>query len=514
MKRLIAASLALCAPFLFPLTASAASVDDAINEVMGPVTDAITSVIFWTVDIAGFTVPFVLIWLFFGALFFTVYFKFVNIRAFGHALDVVRGKYDDPNHQGEVSHFQALTAALSGTVGVGNIAGVAVAVSLGGPGATFWMIIAGLFGMSSKFVECTLGLKYRRQNEDGSVSGGPMYYLRDGLAKRNMGGLGKVLAALFAVACIGGSFGGGNMVQINQATQQLISVTGGESSMFYGQGWIFGTIMAVIVGIVILGGIKSIAKVTDKIVPFMVGIYILGALWVILTNLGEVPGAFGRILSGAFDTEAMYGGLIGVLIQGIRRAAFSNEAGIGSASIAHSAAKTDEPVSEGIVALLEPFIDTVVICTMTALVIVITDYGQYDALTVLNNAQGGSLDAIGLTSSAFEQSISWFPAVLSLAVILFALSTMISWSYYGLKAWTYLFGETKTADLSYKAIFCVFVIVGSAISASSVFDFGDAMIFAMCFPNVLGLYFLAGEVKTDLADYLRRVQSGEIKRFD
>jgi AGCS family alanine or glycine:cation symporter len=341
-----------------------------------------------------------------------------------------------------------------------------------------------------------------------------MYYLRDGLAKRNMGGLGKALAALFAVACIGGSFGGGNMVQINQATQQLISVTGGEASIFYGQGWIFGAVMAIIVGVVILGGIKSIAKVTDKIVPFMVGIYILGALWVILTNLGEVPTAFGRIISGAFDTEAMYGGLIGVLIQGIRRAAFSNEAGIGSASIAHSAAKTDEPVSEGIVALLEPFIDTVVICTMTALVIVITDYGQFDAVTVLNNAQSGSLDAIGLTSSAFEQSISWFPGVLSLAVILFALSTMISWSYYGLKAWTYLFGETRAADLSYKAIFCAFVIVGSAISASSVFDFGDAMIFAMCFPNVLGLYFLAGEVKTDLADYLRRVKSGEIKRFD
>jgi len=513
MKRLIAASAMLTALFLFPFNA-AASVDDAINSVMGPITDVITSVIFWSVQIGGFSVPFVLIWLFFGALFFTVYFRFVNIRAFRHALDVVRGKYDDPNHQGEVSHFQALTAALSGTVGVGNIAGVAVAVSLGGPGATFWMIIAGLFGMSSKFIECTLGLKYRRQNPDGSVSGGPMYYLRDGLAKKGNAGLGKVLAALFAIACIGGSFGGGNMVQINQATQQLIAVTGGESSFLFGQGWIFGTLMALVVGVVILGGIKSIAKVTDKIVPFMVGIYIVGALWVILTNIGAVPTAMGRIISGAFDTEAMYGGLVGVLIQGIRRAAFSNEAGIGSASIAHSAAKTDEPVSEGIVALLEPFIDTVVICTMTALVIVITDYGQFDAVTVLGNAKAGSLDAIGLTSSSFEQSISWFPTVLSLAVILFALSTMISWSYYGLKAWTYLFGETKAADLSYKAVFCLFVIVGSSISAKSVFDFGDAMIFAMCFPNVLGLYFLAGEVKGDLTDYLSRVKSGEIKRYD
>ena len=456
------------------------------------------------------SIPFVLIWLFAGALFFTFYFRFINIRGFKHALDVVRGKFDNPNDQGEVSHFQALTAALSGTVGVGNIAGVAIAVSLGGPGATFWMIVAGLFGMSSKFVECTLGLKYRITNPDGSVSGGPMYYLRDGLKNRNLGKLGQVLAVLFAIACIGGSFGGGNMVQINQATKQLFTVTGWDIEL----GWVFGTFMAVVVGVVILGGIKSIAKVTDKVVPFMVGIYILGALWVIVTNVGQVPAAFGRIIDGAFNSGAMYGGLIGVMIQGVRRAAFSNEAGIGSASIAHSAAKTDEPVSEGIVALLEPFIDTVVICTMTALVIVITDYGGLDAVTVFNNAQGGSLDAIGLTSSAFEQSIPWFPVVLSLAVILFALSTMISWSYYGLKAWTYLFGETRAADLSYKAIFCVFVVVGSAISASSVFDFGDAMIFAMCFPNVLGLYFLAGEVRGDLTDYLKRVKSGEIKRFD
>jgi AGCS family alanine or glycine:cation symporter len=323
-----------------------------------------------------------------------------------------------------------------------------------------------------------------------------------------------VLAALFAIACIGGSFGGGNMVQINQATSQLIAVTGGEASMFYGNGWMFGVAMAVIVAAIILGGIKSIAKVTDKVVPLMVGIYILGALAVIFGNLSEVPAAFGKILAGAFNSDAMYGGIVGVLIQGFKRAAFSNEAGIGSASIAHSAAKTDEPVSEGIVALLEPFIDTVVICTMTALVIVISDYGMYDQAGVLASAKAGELQAINLTSSAFSQTLSWFPVVLSVAVILFALSTMISWSYYGLKAWTYLFGETKAMDITYKALFCVFVVVGSAISAQSVFDFGDAMIFAMCFPNVLGLYFMAREVKEDLGDYMRRVKSGEIKRYD
>ena len=304
------------------------------------------------------------------------------------------------------------------------------------------------------------------------------------------------------------------MVQINQATSQLIAVTGGEASMFYGNGWMFGVAMAVIVAAIILGGIKSIAKVTDKVVPLMVGVYILGALAVIFGNLSEVPVAFGKILAGAFNSDAMYGGIVGVLIQGFKRAAFSNEAGIGSASIAHSAAKTDEPVSEGIVALLEPFIDTVVICTMTAVVIVISGYGMYDQSCVLASAKANELQAITLTSSAFSQTLSWFPVVLSVAVILFALSTMISWSYYGLKAWTYLFGETRVMDITYKALFCVFVVVGSAISAKSVFDFGDAMIFAMCFPNVLGLYFMAKEVREDLVDYMRRVKSGEIKRYD
>lgn len=494
------------------------TLDDRINEVMGPITEKITSVIFFQVDVFGFTIPFVLIWLSLGALLFTFYFGFINLTGFKHAVDVVRGKFDDPNSKeaGEVSHFQALTAALSGTVGVGNIAGVAIAVSLGGAGATFWMIVAGLLGMSAKFVECTLGTKYRRQNSDGSVSGGPMYYLSNGLAKKGetIGMIGKVLAVLFAIACIGGSFGGGCMVQINQATKQLISVTGGDASFLSGQSWMFGAAMAVLVGMIIIGGIKSIAKVTDKVVPFMVGIYVLGALFVLGGNLSSIPSAFGQIFSGAFAADAMYGGIIGVMIQGFKRAAFSNEAGIGSASIAHSAAKTDEPVSEGMVSLLEPFIDTVVICTMTALVIVISGYGDYTSDSAFTLAESGDLQAIELTSSAFSQTIPWFPIVLSVAVILFALSTMISWSYYGLKAWTYLFGESRTSDISYKALFCIMVIIGSAISAKSVFDFGDAMIFAMCFPNVLGLYFLAPEVKEDLKDYLRRVKSGEIKRFD
>lgn len=481
------------------------SIDQIINESFQPITDALMTVIFFTVPIGGGReLPFVLIWLIFGAIVFTIYFKFFNLTGFKHAIDVVRGKYDDPDDPGEVSHFQALTAALSGTVGVGNIAGVAMAISVGGPGATFWMILAGLFGMSSKFLECTLGVKYRVQNEDGSVSGGPMYYLSRGLGKMGYGGLGKVLAALFAVACIGGSFGGGNMVQINQATQQFIDVTGGENSFLYGHAWVFGLVMAVVVGLIILGGIKSIAKVTDKIVPFMVGIYLLAAVCVLLYNFSDIPSAFGEIFAGAFAPSAVFGGFIGVLVQGFKRAAFSNEAGIGSASIAHSAAKTDEPISEGTVALLEPFIDTVVVCTMTALVIIIT--GVYDP-------NAASSAGIQLTSNAFASVFSWFPAVLSVAVILFALSTMISWSYYGLKAWTYLFGETALSSNMYKLIFCIFIVIGSAMSLGAVFNFGDAMIFAMAFPNVLGLLLLAKEIKIDLNSYLGRIKSGEIKRF-
>lgn len=512
MKKLLALilSISIIPQFSF----AQGGIDETINSVFEPITKVIESIVFFTVTLGGFTIPFVLIWLIVGAIIFTIYMRFVNIRSFGHALAVVRGKYDKPGDSGEVSHFQALTAALSGTVGVGNIAGVAIAVSLGGPGATFWMIIAGIFGMSSKFVECTLGVMYRNVNADGSVSGGPMYYLDKGLKEKGLGTLGKVLAVLFAIACIGGSFGGGNMVQINQATQQLAAVTGGEGSFFDANGWVFGIIMAATVGVIIIGGIKSIARVTDKVVPFMVGIYVLGATIVLVANFSQIPAAFSAIFGGAFSAQALYGGFIGVLIQGFRRAAFSNEAGIGSASIAHSAVKTDEPVSEGIVALLEPFIDTVVICTMTALVIVISGYGDIGQQAAFESfsSGGGNDAAIALTSSAFEQTLSWFPVVLSVAVILFALSTMVSWSYYGLKAWTYLFGESKSMEYLYKAIFCVFVIIGSAITAKSVFDFGDAMIFAMAFPNVLGLYFLMGKVRKAYDSYLGRVKSGSIAK--
>ncbi|MCB9235102.1 MAG: alanine:cation symporter family protein [Bacteroidia bacterium] len=474
------------------LFAQESTIDEQINNAIQPVTNVITSIIFFSFQINGVGVPLVLIWLLFGAIFFTVYFKFANLRYFKFAIDIVRGKYSDPNEEGEVSHFQALTAALSATVGLGNIAGVAIAISLGGPGATFWMIIAGLLGMSSKFVECTLGVKYREIGDDGRVYGGPMYYLSKGLAEKGMGGLGKVFAVFFAIMCVGGSFGGGNMFQVNQAFKQLSDMPELQGLWLFDHGWGFGIVMAILVGVVIIGGIKSIAKVTDKIVPFMVGIYVLAALVVIFVNVGEVPHAISLIFAGAFAPKAIGGGIVGVLIAGFKRAAFSNEAGIGSASIAHSAVKTKHPASEGLVALLEPFIDTVVVCTMTAVVIVIT--GKY--------TDSNASDGIALTSQAFESVISWFPKILALAVLLFAFSTMISWSYYGSQAWAYMLGRSKAAEYSYKILFCVFVVIGSSLTLGPVVDFSDAMIFAMCFPNVFGLYFLLPVVKKELDKYI------------
>jgi alanine or glycine:cation symporter, AGCS family len=458
-------------------------------------------------------IPIIILWLIFGAVFFTFFMRFVNIKGFRHAIALVRGKYDNPKDAGEVSHFQALATALSGTVGLGNIAGVAVAIAIGGAGATLWMIIAGFLGMSSKFTECTLGVKYRNIDKKGEVSGGPMYYLSKGLAKRGkgMGILGKVLAAVFALMVIGGSFGGGNMFQANQAYAQLSNFV----PMLEGNGFWFGLILAVLTGAVIIGGIKSIANVTDKLVPLMAVLYVGVALVVIAINYQHIPEAFAEIWHGAFNPGAMKGGLVGVLIMGFRRAAFSNEAGIGSAAIAHSAVKTEEPISEGLVSLLEPFIDTVVICTMTALVIVIT--GEHHNFSGDLSTAGG----VSLTSLAFQHTISWFPYVLTIAVFLFAFSTLISWSYYGLKGFDYLFGgvsqqlfgNRNVSKYTYQVIFLGFIVIGCSSTMSAVIDFSDMMIFAMAFPNIIGLLIMAPEVRKDLNSYFRRIKSGEIKKF-
>ena len=500
-------------------------IDQRIDEAFKPFSDTISGIIFFPV----FGIPFVLVLLVMSALFFTLYFGFPNFRYFRTAINIVRGKYDDIDHhtvgdpslgidgdikdtiedeskEGEVTHFQALATAVSGTVGNGNIAGVALAIALGGPGATFWMIICGLLGMSSKFVECTLGVQYRDVGEDGTVYGGPMYYISKGLKERGFTVLGKVAAVLFAIFAIGGSFGGGNAAQSNQATIVLKELMGLESTS--AGAWI-GVVLAVLVGIIIIGGIKRIASVTEKVVPFMAVLYLIACLYIILSNFSLIDDALSLIISEAFNPTAIgVGSVIGVLLVGFKRAAFSNEAGAGSASIAHSAVKTKYSASEGLVALLEPFIDTVVICTMTALVIIIFnfggafEYGGEGAVMI----DGIAYEGAGITSKAFAAYIPYSNVFLTIAVVLFAISTMISWSYYGLQSWKYLFGRGRTADLTYKLLFLLFVIIGAAASMKSIWDFSDAMIFAMVFPNMVGLFFLFPVVKKQLARYLEAIK--------
>lgn len=507
--------------------------DERVNDWFLPIADWWEGVVFYSIPLTEtVSVPIVVLLLVGGALFFTIYFSFVNIRRFPMAIQVVRGKYDhldkhtaaesdivfegdvkgtikDESQTGEVNHFQALTAAVSGTVGLGNIAGVAVAIAIGGPGATFWMIICGLLGMSTKFVECTLGVKYRDIDINGTVYGGPMYYLKRGFAEINAGTLGKVLAVLFAILCVGASFGGGNAFQSNQAAAQVVGMlglTGGSS------GFIIGIVLAIIVGVVIIGGIKRIATVTEKLVPSMALIYVLAALVIIFYNYDFIDDAIGMIFTEAFAPRAGLGGLIGVLIVGFRRAAFSNEAGAGSASIAHSAVKTRYPASEGLVALLEPFIDTVVICTMTALVIIMFNrdgaflYGGDGAGNVVMNATGGNVGGVDLTTLAFDSVIPHFSYVLTIAIVLFAVSTMISWSYYGLQSWKYLFGRGKAADMAYKILFLVFVVIGASATLDAVIRFSDAMILAMVFPNMIGLLFLFPKVREEMKRYVDAIR--------
>lgn len=486
------------------------TIDDKINDAVSPYTDAISTVVFvpvWKGQVGpegnkvDLEVPFVLLWLAGAAFFLTIFFKFINVRGFALALKTVKGKYSKSDDPGEITHFQALTAAVSGTVGLGNIAGVAIAISMGGPGAAFWMVVMGLCGMSSKFAECTLGVKYRQIDKNGKVHGGAMRYLTRGFAARGMGPLGKTLAVFFGVCCIGASFGGGNMYQINQATSQLVNVTGGAESFFADKQWLFGLAVAVLVGAAIIGGITRIGKITSRLVPAMTVLYIIGCIIVLGSHFDKILPTFGLIFSSAFSGEALAGGFVGTLLQGIRRAAFSNEAGIGSAPIAHAAVKTRYAASEGLVALLEPFVDTVIICTMTALVVLVT--GDY--------MHRGD-DGITITSDSFASVVPWFSYVLSVAVILFALSTLISWSYYGLQAWKFLFGKSNASDMSFKVIFCFVIILGAAMSPGKVIDFSDAMLFSMSFANLLGVYVLLPVIKRELKKFVlftKRVDAGE-----
>ena len=506
-KRILSTLLFL---FSAPMFAQEQGLDERINEAFTPIANWWGAVVLH--NFPGTEIPTIIFLLVGGALFFTVYFGFINIKRFPTAINTVRGKYDEVDdhggegEEGEVSHFQALATAVSGTVGNGNIAGVALAIAVGGPGATFWMILCGLIGMSTKFVECTLGVKYRDVGEDGTVYGGPMYYLTKGLEERGFARLGKTLAVIFAVLCIGASFGGGNAAQSNQAAMQLVEsfgMTGGNART------IIGLIMMVLVGIIIIGGIKRIASVTEKVVPVMALMYILACLYIIGINITLVDDAFGMIFSQAFNPQAGLGGLLGVLITGFRRAAFSNEAGAGSASIAHSAVKTKYAASEGLVALLEPFIDTVVICTMTALVIIIFNGDntvfQYGGEGGIVTIAGQQVEGAAITAAAFSKYISFSGPFLTIAVVLFAISTMISWSYYGLQSWMYIFGKSRISDLTYKIIFLLFIVIGAAGDMSAVWTFSDAMILALVFPNMIGLFFLFPKVKEELNRYLAAI---------
>ncbi|GHH96013.1 alanine/glycine:cation symporter family protein [Streptomyces capillispiralis] len=487
------------------------SIDDAVSDFFDPVATTVGDIVFYTVPVGGTDLPLIVAWLVIAGLVFTTWFGFLQARKLKLALDVVRGKYDEDGSPGEVNHFQALTAAVSGTVGLGNIAGVAVAVSIGGPGATFWMILCGLLGMATKFVEVTLGVKYREEHPDGTVSGGPMHYLPKGLAERfGSGGakFGKVLAVLASVMILFFGLFGGNLFQTNQSYAQISSTFGGEDGFLASSAGavLFGLVVAALVGLVLLGGIRSIASVTSRLVPAMAVMYIVACLIVILTNVTAVPDAIGAVFEGAFEADGVAGGVIGALIVGFQRAAFSNEAGLGSAPIAHSAVKTKHPASEGLVALLEPFIDTVVICTMTALTIVIAAPASWDEARA-----GESIGGVTITSDAFATVLPWFPNLLTVAVLLFAFSTILTWGYYGLKAWTYLFGRSRASETAFKVIWSVFVVAGSLLSLDSLISLADSALFLLSVFNIIGLYLLAPVVKRELDSFLefvRRRRSG------
>lgn len=501
LKRFVL-SLLLLATTSIAMAAEPVTGTSVVNEFFGEINGYLAAVFFYDVMPGKANMPFIVAWLVVGAVFLTVRMSFINLRMFRHAYLILRGKYAVPGAQGEVTSFQALTTALSATVGLGNIAGVAIAIMIGGPGATFWMIVAGFLGMTSKFTEATLAQMYREVRPDGHIMGGAMEYLSRGLAEKGWAQTGKVLAITFCILTIGGSLGAGNAFQVSQA----LGAVKQQIPIFVEMPELFGIIMAILVAAVIIGGIRRIAHTAEAIVPTMVTIYVLACAWIVLSNASMIPDAIGTIITEAFTPAAGVGGLIGVLVQGFKRAAFSSEAGIGSAAIAHAAAKVKYPVRQGIVALMEPFIDTVVICTMTAMVIVITGaYNSPETTEIIANREGAAL-----TAYAFGTVISWFPVILSVSVVLFAFSTMIAWSYYGERCWTYMFGERTT--MVYKIIFVIFVMIGSVTSASNILDFSDLLILAMALPNFIGLYVLHGKVREALSSYLTKLKSGELDK--
>lgn len=492
MSKLLALFMAIvmCSSRAFAL-----NIDAFIDNKVAPVTDFIASIIFYQINFFGTKVPLIIFWILIAGIFFTIYFKGICVWGFKHAIDIVAKPTEKHGHGcGEVSSFQALATALSGTIGIGSIAGVAISISIGGPGAAFWIFTGALLGMSIKFVEATLAVKYRRFNEDGSVSGGPMHYIAHGLTRKKMRPLGQFLSVLFAILCIGGGITGGNMIQINQTVHQIIFITGGQNSFFHGYAWILGLIAAILIGLVVFGGIKGIARVTTILTPTMCAMYIVAGLIVIFANFTHIPSALALIVREAFHPTAVAGGVLGTIIIGLRRSVQSNEAGTGAAAIVYAAAKTKEPVSQGFVALLETFL-TGVLCLFTSFAIVFSGACTHAAKQI---------SGIELASNAFQSVIPFFPVILSLIAVMFAMSTLISWAYYGQKAWTFLFGEGKKRVIAFNLIYCAFIIIGSVMNVKSIIEITDAMMISMCVPNIIVLYVLCPEIKRDLADYCKR----------
>jgi AGCS family alanine or glycine:cation symporter len=477
-----------------------------LGEFISSINSILETVLFFDIlfgTVEGVKLPFLVVWLISGGVYLTFLTKFINVRMFRHSFNIIRGRYNTADDVGQISPFGALTTALSATVGLGNIAGVALAVAIGGPGATFWMIVAGFLGMSLKFTEVTLSLQHREFLKDGTIMGGAMEYLSKGLAKKGYASFGKTLAIIFAVFMIGGAIGGGNIFQVSQA----LSAVSQEVSFFNEFPVIFGILIAIFVGFVIIGGVTRIAKITEFLVPIMAIIYITASLWILGYHYEKIDDAFGIIFHEAFSTSAVYGGMAGAIVHGFQRAVFSSEAGIGSSPVAHAPVKTKYPVRQGLVALYEPFIDTVVICTMTALVIVITGVYAHDgAYSALIEAKQGA----ALTSVAYGTVIEWFPAILSLSITLFAFSTLISWSYYGERAWVYLFGSKFS--IIYKVAFLSLIIMATVVDTALLVDLSFMLFLAMALPNILGLFILGGDVKRELEEYMLKLKSGELDR--
>ena len=450
---------------------------------LNAVIDKLSDLVFFQVNILGIDIELVVLWLAIPMLYFTVHLGFINFRGMGAGIRALKGQFSGPKMPGKMSPFAALSTALSGTIGLGNIAGVAIALSTGGPGAAFWMFIIGWVAMTLKCAEVTLGLKYREILPNGDVRGGPMYTLKNGLASRGYAKIGLAIGGIYAFLAL---FGAIPLIQVNQSYAQVAHVTGIDFPLTYG------IIMAALVGLVVINGVGWLSRVTSAIVPAM-GIVYLGGIFAILAlHFEQIPAAIGLIISDAFTGEAAAGGAIGAFVVGMRRAVYSSEAGIGSAVIAHAQARTDEPASEGLVALLEPFLDTVVICSLGAIAMVVA--GTYV----------GDVEGIEITSNAFATVADWFPYLLAVAVFLFGFSTLCAWGFYGQQAWGYLFGHSKVSIWSYKFIYVICLPVGALLELGQVIKLVDSAFFLMAIPNIIALYIFAPEIKREIFGYLER----------